>query len=176
MPISIPSGVEVGLEGIRIRVKGPKGALERNLHPEMRVAVSDDAIKVERPSDSKKHRSLHGLTRSLIANMVEGVTKGYEKHLEIQGVGYRATLQGKKLSLSVGYSHLVEIDPPEGIEIEVPQPTRIGVRGIDKELVGAVAARIRAVREPEPYLGKGIKYADERIKRKAGKAGKVTAG
>ncbi len=173
VPIQIPSGVDVKVDGSTVTVKGPKGELTKTFHKEINIEVQDQVIQVSRPSDGKLHRSLHGLTRTLIANMVEGVTNGYRKGLEINGVGYRASLQGKKLVLAVGYSHPVEVEAPEGIEFEVPQPTRIGVKGIDKELVGAVAANIRAVREPEPYLGKGIKYEGERIRRKAGKAGKV---
>lgn len=172
-PVPVPTGVQVTIAGNSVRVKGPKGELSRDLHPEMTVQMEDGQIVVTRPSDGKKHRSLHGLTRTLIANMVDGVTKGFEKNLEINGVGYRATKQGAKLVLQVGYSHPVEFDPPAGIEIEVPAPNRISVKGIDKEAVGALAAEIRRVREPEPYLGKGIKYAGERIRRKAGKAGKV---
>lgn len=174
LPVELPAGVQIHIDGNVIRVEGPKGKLERELHPEMILEVEENQLLVKRPSDSKAHRSLHGLTRTLVANMVHGVTQGYEKVLEVRGVGYRANKQGKKLVLSVGYSHPVEIEEPEGIEIAVPQPTRIEVKGIDKELVGAVAANIRAVREPEPYLGKGIKYADEQIRRKAGKAGKVS--
>ncbi len=171
----IPSGVEVAVDGQLVRVKGPKGELQRQVHPEMSVQIEDGHIQVTRPSEVKRHKALHGLTRTLVANMVEGVTKGFSKELEIKGVGYRASKQGDKLVLQVGYSHPVEIDPPSGIDIEVPAVTRIIVRGIDKEAVGAIAAKIRAVRQPEPYLGKGIMYAGERIKRKAGKAGKVTA-
>lgn len=173
LPIPIPSGVEVSLSGRTIRVKGPKGELSRELHEDVVVEVQGDQVVVSRPSESKLHRSLHGLTRTLVANMVQGVTQGYEKALEIRGVGYRASKQGNKLVLSVGYSHPVEIEAPPGIEFDVPAPTRVAVRGIDKELVGAVAANVRAVRQPEPYLGKGIAYADERIRRKAGKAGKA---
>lgn len=173
MPIAIPSGVDVQLSGNVIRVKGPKGSLERELHPEMQVTVEDGQIVVNRPSDEKHHRSLHGLTRTLIANMVHGVTEGFEKRLEIHGVGYRAAKQGNKLVLTVGHSHPVEFEQPQGIEIEVPAPNRITVRGIDKEQVGELAANIRAVRKPEPYLGKGIRYEGERIHRKAGKAGRV---
>lgn len=171
----IPSGVEVTVDGQLVRVKGPKGELHRQVHPEMSVQIEDGHIQVTRPSEAKRHKALHGLTRTLVANMVEGVTNGFSKELEIKGVGYRASKQGDKLVLQVGYSHPVEIDPPSGIDIEVPAVTRIIVRGIDKEAVGAIAAKIRAVRQPEPYLGKGIMYAGERIKRKAGKAGKVTA-
>jgi len=173
-PVPVPPGVEVSINGNSVRVKGPKGELQRSLHPEMKVELADGSIHVLRPSDEKVHRALHGLTRTLVANMVDGVTKGFEKGLEINGVGYRASKQGTKLVLQVGYSHSVEIDPPKGIEIEVPAPNRINVRGINKEDVGAIAAKIRSVREPEPYLGKGIKYVDERIRRKAGKAGKVS--
>lgn len=172
-PVEIPAGVEVQVEGNLVKVKGPKGELTRKMHEAMKITVGDGVVEVQRPDDSKLHRSLHGLTRTLIANMVEGVTKGFEKVLEIRGVGYRASLQGKKLVLAVGYSHPVEMTAPQGIEFQVPAPTRISVKGIDKELVGEVAANIRAVRKPEPYLGKGIMYEGERIRRKAGKAGKV---
>ena len=172
IPIEIPSGVEVQLEGNTIRVKGPKGTLERKLHPEMQVNIEDGRVVVNRPSDEKKHRSLHGLTRTLIANMVQGVTPGFEQRLENHGVGYRAAKQGNKLVLSMGFSHPVEFDTPPGMEIEVPAPTRITVRGIDKEKVGQLAAEIRAVRKPAPYLGKGIRYEGEYVRRKAGKAGK----
>lgn len=173
VPIQIPNGVEVKVDGSTVTVKGPKGELTKTFHKDIGIEVQDQVIQVTRPSDEKSHRSLHGLTRTLIANMVEGVTNGFRKGLEINGVGYRATLQGKKLVLAVGYSHPVEVEAPAGIEFEVPQPTRIAVKGIDKELVGEVAANIRAVRGPEPYLGKGIRYEGERIRRKAGKAGKV---
>lgn len=174
MPVEIPDGVEVTIKDHTIKVKGPKGELTRKIHEAIEVKVEDGRIVVTRPSDEKFHKSLHGLTRTLIANMVEGVTKGYERTLEIRGVGYRASKQGNKLVLNVGYSHPVEVEAPAGIEFEVPQPTQIIVRGIDKELVGEVAANVRAVRKPEPYLGKGIMYAGERIIRKAGKAGKVS--
>jgi large subunit ribosomal protein L6 len=173
MPITIPSGVEVTLEGNRISVKGPKGELARVLTPEMRVLREDGTIRVERPSDEKRHRELHGLTRTLVANMISGVTEGYRKALEIAGVGYRAQLVGRKLQLSLGYSHPVEIDPPEGISFELENPTHLTVVGIDKELVGHVAARVRASRKPEPYKGKGVRYAGEQVRRKAGKAGKI---
>jgi large subunit ribosomal protein L6 len=172
-PIQFPAGVEVKINGNVIEVKGPKGQLTRELHPEMKVELSDGTIVVTRPSDEKAHRSLHGLTRTLIANMVTGVTEGFTRNLEIVGVGYRAAKQGSKLVLSVGYSQPVEIEPAPGIEIEVPTPTRISVKGIDKELVGQTAANIRDVRRPEPYLGKGIRYEGERVRRKAGKAGKA---
>lgn len=173
MPIKIPQGVEVKVEDHTVTVKGPKGELTKEFHPDMYITVEGDVLKVKRPSDEKFHKSLHGLTRTLLANMVEGVTKGFEKKLEINGVGYRAAKQGNKLVLTIGYSHPVEIEPKPGIEIEVPAPTRITVKGIDKQLVGEVAADIRAVRKPEPYLGKGIRYEGEHIRRKAGKAGKV---
>ena len=173
LPVEIPAGVEVKLSGNTLTVKGPKGELVRELHPEMNIEVQDTAVVVTRPSDKKEHRSLHGLTRTLIANMVEGVTKGYQRNLEIVGVGYRAAKQGNKLVLTVGYSHPVEITPEDGLEIEVPAPTKIQVKGIDKEKVGQLAANIRKVRPPEPYLGKGIRYEGERIIRKAGKAGRA---
>jgi large subunit ribosomal protein L6 len=173
LPIPIPPGVEVVIEGHRITVRGPKGELARDLHPAMLVRRTDGTLVVERPSDEKLHRQLHGLTRTLVANMVEGVTNGYRKALEITGVGYRAALVGRKLQLSLGYSHPVEIEPPDGISFEVENPTRLAVVGIDKELVGQVAARVRATRKPEPYKGKGVRYAGEVIRRKAGKAGKI---
>jgi len=170
-PIPVPAGVEVQIEGNRVRVKGPKGQLEKNLHPDMIIKYEEGRLLVERPSDNKLHRSLHGLTRTLLNNMVAGVTNGFQKNLELVGVGYRASKQGKKLVLAVGYSHPVEIEPDEGLEIEVPAPNKIIVKGVDKEKVGALAAVIRAVREPEPYKGKGIRYEGEYIRRKAGKAG-----
>jgi large subunit ribosomal protein L6 len=171
-PIAIPSGVNVTLENAVITVKGPKGTLTRELHKDMKVNIQENEINVERPSDNKLHRSLHGTTRSVVANMVNGVTEGFSKSLELVGVGYRANKTGNKLVLNVGYSHPVEINPENGIEFDVPSNTKIIVKGIDKELVGATAAKIRAVREPEPYKGKGIKYEGERIIRKEGKAGK----
>jgi len=170
-PIAVPSGVTVTLDNRTITVKGPKGTLTRELHKDMKVTVTDNVIRVERPSDHKLHRSLHGTTRSIIANMITGVTEGYSKSLELVGVGYRANKSGEKLVLNVGYSHPVEIVPEKGIEFEVPSANKIVVKGIDKELVGAVAAKVRSVREPEPYKGKGIKYEDERILRKEGKTG-----
>jgi large subunit ribosomal protein L6 len=173
MPVEVPSGVEVNVDGQTVTVRGPKGTLTQEFHPDMAIALEGNTITVQRPSDEKNHRALHGLTRSLLANMIEGVTKGYQKNLEITGVGYRAALQGNKLVLSMGFSHPVEFEPEPGIEFEVPAPTRIAVKGIDKQLVGETAAQIRAVRPPEPYLGKGIRYAGEHIRRKAGKAGKV---
>ncbi|NLW40364.1 MAG: 50S ribosomal protein L6 [Tissierellia bacterium] len=171
-PIDIPNGVEVKLgEGNSIEVKGPKGVLSDKLSPEMEIKIEDNQIFVNRPSDDKKHKSLHGLTRTLIANMVEGVTNGYSKKLEIHGTGYRAQKQGKKLILNLGFSHPVELEDPEGIEVEVPSPNQIIVKGIDKQKVGNYAAVIRAYRKPEPYKGKGIRYADEYVRRKVGKTG-----
>lgn len=171
-PIAIPAGVDVKIDNNQITVKGPKGTLSRELHKDIIVVVEANEILVQRPSDNKLHRSLHGTTRSVVNNMVSGVTEGFVKNLELVGVGYRANLAGKNLNLAVGYSHPVEIAPEAGIEFEVPANNKIVVKGIDKERVGAVAAQIRAVREPEPYKGKGIKYEDERILRKEGKAGK----
>lgn len=174
MPIAIPQGVDVKIgEGNEVTVKGPKGTLSQSLHPEMLIKVEDGNVIVERPSEIKMHKSLHGLTRTLIANMVEGVTNGYQKELEINGVGYRAQLNGKKLVLNLGYSHPVEMDPVAGIEIEVPAPNKIIVKGADKQLVGHIASIIREKRLPEPYKGKGIKYVTEHIRRKEGKAGKA---
>lgn len=170
-PISLPSGVEVKRDGNIVTVKGPKGTLNQDIPEEINFVLEDGQLLMQRPSDDKKHRSLHGLSRALIANMVEGVTNGFEKKLELVGVGYRAQLQGSKLVISIGFSHPVEIDPPEGIEFEVPAVTKITVKGIDKQLVGNTAAHIRAIRKPEPYKGKGIKYENEVIRRKAGKAG-----
>jgi large subunit ribosomal protein L6 len=171
-PIDIPSGVDVKLADNKITVKGPKGTLERQLHPEINVDIEGASILVTRPSDQKKHRALHGLTRTLVSNMVEGVTKGFEKQLELVGVGYRAAMQGNKLVLNVGYSHPVEMVPDKGLSVEVGQKQNlIIISGYDKEVVGQFAAKVRAVREPEPYKGKGIKYSDEKIRRKAGKAG-----
>ncbi|HAV20663.1 MAG TPA: 50S ribosomal protein L6 [Firmicutes bacterium] len=172
-PIPIPNGVEVNIEGAVITVKGPKGSLTRNISQEIDVSIEDGNIIVNRSNDGKRAKSLHGLTRTLIANMVKGVTEGFQKTLLVSGTGYRAALQGNKLVLSMGLSHPAEMVPPEGIEIEVPSPTRIVVKGIDKEVVGQVSADIRAVRPPEPYKGKGIRYDGERIRMKAGKAGKV---
>jgi large subunit ribosomal protein L6 len=175
-PIEIPDGVTVSIEDGRVTVEGPKGTLHQDVSPEMRVAIEDGEVRVERPSDDRDHRSLHGLTRSLIANMVEGVTKGFEKRLEIVGVGYRAALQGQTLEVQVGYSHPVHFETPEGIEFEVPAPNRIVIRGIDKQQVGQVAANIRKVRTPEPYKGKGIRYEGEYVRKKAGKAAKAGLG
>ena len=173
LPIEIPAGVEVKIgEGNHITVKGPKGTLERKLADDMHIAMENGQITVTRPSDLKRHRALHGLTRTLIHNMVIGVTQGYEKVLEINGVGYRAAKSGKKLTLTLGYSHPVEMMDPEGIETVLEGQNKITVKGIDKEKVGQFAAEIRTKRPPEPYKGKGIKYADEHIRRKVGKTGK----
>ena len=172
-PISIPSGVEVTLDAPSVRVKGPKGELVRQLPDGISVNQADGEVRVSRAGESKEMKSLHGLVRSLIANMVQGVTEGYEKRLEIHGVGYRAAKQGNALELTVGLSHSVRKEAPAGIEFEVPTPTRITVRGIDKELVGQTAADIRAIRKPEPYKAKGIRYEGEYIRRKAGKAAKA---
>jgi large subunit ribosomal protein L6 len=174
-PIEVPSGVDVRVEGSVVTVRGPRGELSQRVHPEMRIVEEDGSVRVERPSDEGFHRSLHGLTRSLIANMVEGVTKGYEKRLQIVGVGYRASMKGKALELSVGYSHPVTIPAIEGIEFEVPTPTSLIIRGSDKQLVGEVAANVRKVRKPEPYKGKGIRYENEHVRKKAGKAAKGAA-
>jgi large subunit ribosomal protein L6 len=168
-PISVPDGVEVSVEREIVRVKGPKGELQERIARDIEVKQQDGQIVVTRPTDRGEHRALHGLTRSLIANMVQGVTEGFEKRLQIQGVGYRAQLRGKALELSVGFSHTVTIEAPEGIEFEVPQPTQLVVRGVSKQAVGEAAARIRKVRPPEPYKGKGIRYEGEYVQRKVGK-------
>jgi large subunit ribosomal protein L6 len=168
-PIEIPDGVTVEIKPALVSVKGPKGELSQRVSTDMTVEQTDGTVTVSRPTDRGEHRALHGLTRSLVANMVQGVTQGYERRLEIQGVGYRARLQGKALELSVGYSHPVLVPAPDGIEFEVPQPTQIVVRGIDKQLVGEMAARIRRTRPPEPYKGKGVRYAGEQVRRKVGK-------
>nr|AKQ04764.1 50S ribosomal protein L6, large subunit ribosomal protein L6 [uncultured bacterium Rifle_16ft_4_minimus_7469] len=173
LPVVLPKDVDVTVSGRTVEVKGPKGTLSRQVHPDMRVAVADRQLTVSRPTDQRQHRALHGLTRALIANMVKGVVDGFRINLEIQGVGYRATKQGRQVTFQVGYSHPVEITPPPGVEIEVPQPNRIGIVGTDKEQVGQLAARVRAIRPPDPYKGKGIRYADERPRLKAGKAGKA---
>ncbi len=170
--IPLPSGTTVQVEGNTVTVKGPKGTLNNSFRPEISVEVEGNLIKINRASEDRLHRSLHGLTRTLVSNMVEGVSKGFTKSLELVGVGYRCQLQGSKLVIQVGYSHPVEIDAPEGIEIAVEGTTKVHVKGADKQLVGDVAAKIRSVREPEPYKGKGIKYANEKIRRKAGKSGK----
>jgi large subunit ribosomal protein L6 len=168
-PIEVPDGVTVEIAPGNVTVKGPKGELRQAISADMKVSQENGTVTVERPTDRGEHRALHGLTRSLIANMVTGVTEGYEKRLEIQGVGYRAQLKGKALELAVGYSHPVTVPAPEGIEFELPQPTEIVVRGIDKQLVGEVAANIRKSRPPEPYKGKGVRYAGEHVRRKVGK-------
>ena len=171
-PIEIPAGVTVTVgDDNLVSVKGPKGELSRQISSEMKITVEGNVLKVERPSDDKTHRSLHGLSRTLINNMVIGVTEGFSKNLEINGVGYRAQLKGTALNLSLGFSHPVIVEPPEGITFDVPSATAITVSGIDKEVVGQIAAEIRSFREPEPYKGKGIKYAGEHIRRKEGKAG-----
>lgn len=173
LPVAIPQGVDVIIADENfVTVKGPKGQLEKKLHKDMLITIEEGKVIVRRPSDEKIHRSLHGLTRSLVNNMVEGVSKGYEKALDINGVGYRAQKQGSKLVLTIGYSHPVELVDPEGITTEVPAPNKIIVKGANKEVVGQHAANIRSVREPEPYLGKGIKYSNEVIRRKEGKTGK----
>ncbi|HET7703861.1 MAG TPA: 50S ribosomal protein L6 [Candidatus Limnocylindrales bacterium] len=173
LPIAVPSSVDVTIEGRRLTVKGPKGTLSRELHPDITVSREDDNLVVTRPTEQKTHKQLHGLTRTLVNNMVVGVTDGYRKGLEITGVGYRAAKTGEKLVLNLGYSHQIEIEPPSGISFELENPTRLAVVGIDKELVGQIAAKVRSTRKPEPYKGKGVKYAGERIRRKAGKAGKI---
>ena len=171
-PIAIPEGVEVKLDGQKITVKGPKGTLEREIHENMKVTLEDKVLTVVRPNDDPQNRSLHGLTRTLINNMVQGTLNGYERKLEINGVGYRAQKKGNNLLMNLGYSHPVEIEAPAGITFDVPSQTEIFVKGIDKELVGQTAAVIRSKRPPEVYRGKGIKYAEEVIRRKEGKAGK----
>jgi len=168
-PVPVPDAVTVTLAPGNIAVKGPKGELTQTYSQEMKVSQEDGTILVARPTDRGEHRALHGLTRSLIANMVEGVTDGFEKRLQIQGVGYRAKAQGKALELSLGFSHPINMKAPDGIDFEVPQPTEIIVRGIDKQLVGETAAQIRRHRPPEPYKGKGVRYADEQVRRKVGK-------
>jgi large subunit ribosomal protein L6 len=168
-PIPVPAGVTVQIEPELVRVNGPKGELHERVNRDITVAQDDGNIVVTRPTDRAEHRALHGLTRSLVANMVRGVTDGFEKRLEIQGVGYRANLKGKNLEMALGYSHPVAIEAPDGIEFEVPQPTEVIVRGIDKQLVGETAARIRKSRPPEPYKGKGVRYAGEHVARKVGK-------
>ena len=172
MPITIPKGVDIKIEdGNTVTVKGPKGAMTNTFSTDMTIKIEDGQLVIERPSDLKRHKAFHGLTRSLLNNMVIGVSQGFKKELEINGVGYRAALQGKTLVLSLGYSHPVEMIPPEGITVELPAQTKIIVSGYDKQAVGEFAAKIRAKRKPEPYLGKGVKYADERIRRKEGKTG-----
>lgn len=172
MPIPVPGGVDVTVQSGRVRVAGPKGTLERTIPLGIKVEREGNQLVVRRPSDDPYHRSLHGLTRALIANMVAGVTEGFEKNLEIHGVGYRAVAKGKGIELALGYSHSIPFDPPEGITIEVPAPTRIVVRGADKELVGQVAAELRSLRKPDPYKQKGVRYTGEYIRKKAGKTAK----
>jgi large subunit ribosomal protein L6 len=169
--IPVPKNVTATVDGHTVKVKGPKGELERQLHPSMAIALDDGNIVVQRPSDEADHRALHGLTRTLVANMVDGVTKGYSKQLEIVGVGYKAEARAYGLQLALGFSHPVEYRAPKGIKLTAPQPTQIVIEGADKELVGQVAAELRSLRPPEPYKGKGIKYQGEQIRRKAGKAG-----
>jgi len=176
MPVEVPQGVDVNIKGSHVRVKGPKGQLEHTFPAAMKISLDGSSVNVERPSDERTHRALHGMTRALINNMVVGVSQGFEKVLQIEGVGYRAELSGKKLVINVGYSHPVEVDPPEGIVFDVDTRARlIKVQGYDKAVVGQVAADIRKIRPPEPYKGKGIRYQGERIRRKAGKAGKLQA-
>jgi large subunit ribosomal protein L6 len=170
-PIPVPKNVTATVEGQTVKVKGPRGELERRLHPEMAIALDNGNLVVGRPSDEPTHRALHGLTRTLVANMVDGVTKGYSKQLEIVGVGYKAETRPYGLQLALGFSHPVEYRAPKGIKLTAPQPTQIVIEGADKELVGQVAAELRSLRPPEPYKGKGIKYQGEQIRRKAGKAG-----
>jgi large subunit ribosomal protein L6 len=170
-PVIVPSGVTVTVEGNTVKVKGPRGELTRTLHPEMKVALENNQITVSRPSDESNHKALHGLSRTLVANMVEGVTKGYQKQLEIVGVGYKAETRPYGLQLVLGFSHAVEYRAPQGIKLSAPQPTQIVVEGPNKEIVGQVAAELRSLRPPEPYKGKGIKYVGEQVRRKAGKAG-----
>ncbi len=171
-PIAVPAGVEVKIDGSTVSVKGPKGTLTRTVHNNMKVELNGAEVTVTRPDDSNLNKSLHGLTRTLIANMVEGVTKGYSKELEINGVGYRAAKQGKDLVLNIGFSHQVTVSEVDGITIEVPSPNKVVISGPDKQKVGQFAAEVREKRPPEPYKGKGIKYVDEHIRRKEGKAGK----
>jgi large subunit ribosomal protein L6 len=175
-PITIPKGVTVDINNGEVAVKGPKGELKRPVNRDMIITLEDDTLTVSRPTDGREHRSMHGLTRSLIANMVEGVSGGFEKALEIVGVGYRAEKSGNKLVLRIGFSHMVEVDPMPGTTLDVERGTRITVQGIDKEIVGEMAARIRAVRPPDAYKGKGIRYAGETVRLKPGKAGKAIGG
>ncbi len=174
MPITVPQGVDVRIEGTRVTVKGPRGELSRDLNAEMRIEQKDGQVIVSRPSEQPRHRAMHGLTRTLVANMIAGVTDGFSKTLELQGVGYRAQMQGQNLVLAIGYSHPVNIPPPPGIEFEVDGTSKIIVKGINREHVGQTAADVRKIRPPEPYKGKGIRYAGEYVRRKAGKAGKAT--
>jgi len=171
-PVEVPSGVDVKVDGSTVTVKGPKGELTQTFHPDMTISMADDTVVVERPSDERGHRSLHGLTRSLIANMVIGVSEGFEKKLEIVGVGYRAALKGRDLELQLGFSHPVLVEAEDGITFDVPAPTKITVSGIDKQRVGQVASEIRDWRRPEPYKGKGVRYEGEHVRRKLGKTAK----
>ena len=173
MPIPLPQGVEATVSGRRVTVKGPRGELAQEVDPDMRVEVRDGHLLVVRPSDQPRHRAMHGLTRALLANMVTGVSEGFSKQLEMQGVGYRVQMQGSDLVLAVGYSHPVHVAPPAGIEFEVDGTSKITIKGVNKQLVGQVAADVRKIRPPEPYKGKGIRYAGEYVRRKAGKAGKA---
>jgi large subunit ribosomal protein L6 len=176
-PILLPDKVEVDIRGSQVTVKGPKGQLSRAFDPDIKIQLEEGTLHVQRPSDQRHHRAMHGLTRALLANMVTGVSEGFSKVLEIEGTGYRAEMQGEKLILFLGYSHPIEFPPPEGIRFEVPRGGRsITVNGTDKELVGEIAARIRRQRPPEPYKGKGVRYRGERVRRKAGKAGRVGQG
>jgi large subunit ribosomal protein L6 len=176
LPITVPGGVEVSLTGSHITVTGSRGTLERSLPPSMIVEVNDGVISVRRPTETTTHRSLHGLTRTLVANMVEGVSQGFSRQLDLVGVGFRAAKQGNDLVLSLGYSHPIRYTPPDGVTIDVPAPTQITVSGTNKEMVGQVAAKIRSFRKPEPYKGKGVMYRGEVIRRKAGKSGKAGKG
>lgn len=173
LPIKVPKGVTLAVNGHTVQVKGPKGELSRTLHHDISVVITDDIVTVTRPSDEERHKALHGLSRTLVYNMVEGVTKGFQKQLEITGVGYKAEPKPYGLQLALGFSHQIEYKAPKGIKLTAPQPTQILIDGADKELVGQVAAEIRGLRPPEPYKGKGIKYAGEQVRRKAGKAGKA---
>lgn len=170
-PVAVPAGVTVTLKGTTLTVKGPKGELTRTLHPEMILAYDNNTLTVSRPSDETQHKSLHGLTRTLVANMVEGVTKGFTRQLEITGVGYKAEVKPYGLLMSLGYSHTIEVKAPSGVKLTAPAPTQVVVEGADKEVVGRIASEIRKLRKPEPYKGKGVRYAGEVIRRKAGKAG-----
>jgi large subunit ribosomal protein L6 len=173
LPIPVPEGVDIDMKGSHVVVKGGRGQLEIDVHPEMQIVVEDGQLRVSRPTEQTRHRALHGLTRSLLANMVEGVSKGFTRELELVGVGYRASKQGDDLQLNLGFSHPVKFLQPEGITFEVPDPARVSITGTDKELVGRTASQIRKLRPPEPYKGKGILYRGEKIKRKAGKSGKA---
>jgi large subunit ribosomal protein L6 len=170
-PVEVPGGVTVTIDGSHVKVKGPRGELSRTFHPDMTLTLDNGAVTVTRPSDEQRHKALHGLSRTLLSNMVEGVTKGYVKQLEITGVGYKAELKPYGLLMSLGYSHTIEVKAPAGVKLTAPQPTQVVVEGADKEAVGRVASEIRKLRKPEPYKGKGVRYAGEIIRRKAGKAG-----